>query len=882
MSSKKLSRFLRNEKARAQVLSGIVVAVMMLTVFSGFLLLSNPVSAATTYTENFDDDTEGANPTGAWYSYWENFDAGSVSSAYYQSSPYSFKYYGGISTNKVFSYFNITNPLQPDYITMNVRTISATAGSKFWLLFPSTHTFDGTSSAIYDNASATLGWVEGTLKYYDNGGVLTDLTTYTGDVWVSLNFSFNWTDKTFHIDYNGTSLGWKSFSNTAVNDIRHIVFNTPGSNSGTSYIDDILIHVPDTGGNNPPTVTSPSPSDGATGVSVSLSSWSCNISDADSDTMNWTIQTSPNVGSNSGNGASDGPISCSLSGLQYSTSYTVYVNVTDGTDWTNSTYTFTTESEPLPTPPSSGQPITNNDFLTWDGANINLKVDILNDTANMTVVLTSDSYTGSGWHSNGGPGIAYDGTYYYVVTRERMNDDVRGKYLTLHKSSDLNTWTQVWREDRANITGLSTNSLERVVIRYWNSSYYLYFCVANSGDTWTNYYVKASTPEALATEFTTYANWTAISPSGTKDPWVGRVGNTYILTINNYVSDIHYVYKASNPEFSDRTQVATLNYDMNSGYISYDNSSGKYIYWTSKPDGTAIRWRFFTSSDLENWTLADTWLPLNPDAVSGTGNVRYQDYYAYNESSYIIIMEYDHDGDGDLETCLWDYSGTAAPNQPPTVSITSPSEGATVNSTVTITGTASDSDGTVQSVEVKIDSGSWQTATGTTSWNFSWDSTGVSDGSHTIYARSYDGTNYSTEAQVNVTVNNTGNNWIFSDPNPANGSSCNNASGPEPRWSYGQILGIQFNFTTSNGTEPPSIMVQYHIPPGNSSWKWATNPTDLTTSNGTKTFNITNSIDTSYIVFKHNDTVTWRAITTDGYPYTPITTSDIWTFPFPI
>ena len=94
-------------------------------------------------------------------------------------------------------------------------------------------------------------------------------------------------------------------------------------------------------------------------------------------------------------------------------------------------------------------------------------------------------------------------------------------------------------------------------------------------------------------------------------------------------------------------------------------------------------------------------------------------------------------------------------NQPPIVSITFPTDGTTINETVNITGTASDSDGTVQSVEVKISSDAWATASGTTSWTFTWDTTGYSDGSYTILARSYDGTNYSTEAQVNVTVNNT-------------------------------------------------------------------------------------------------------------------------------
>ncbi|OYT61119.1 hypothetical protein B6U81_03780 [Thermoplasmatales archaeon ex4484_30] len=92
-------------------------------------------------------------------------------------------------------------------------------------------------------------------------------------------------------------------------------------------------------------------------------------------------------------------------------------------------------------------------------------------------------------------------------------------------------------------------------------------------------------------------------------------------------------------------------------------------------------------------------------------------------------------------------------NQPPTVTITSPLNNSTVSGIVNIQGTASD-DGTVQRVEIKIDSGLWMTATGTTSWSYSWNTTLVSNGNHTIYARSYDGTNYSSIVSVAIIVNN--------------------------------------------------------------------------------------------------------------------------------
>lgn len=94
------------------------------------------------------------------------------------------------------------------------------------------------------------------------------------------------------------------------------------------------------------------------------------------------------------------------------------------------------------------------------------------------------------------------------------------------------------------------------------------------------------------------------------------------------------------------------------------------------------------------------------------------------------------------------------PNVPPTVDITSPSNDVTVSGITTVMGTASDSDGTVQKVQVKIDSGSWYTATGTTSWSYAWDTTKVSNAYHTISARSYDGTDYSGTFSVGVTVNN--------------------------------------------------------------------------------------------------------------------------------
>jgi len=93
-------------------------------------------------------------------------------------------------------------------------------------------------------------------------------------------------------------------------------------------------------------------------------------------------------------------------------------------------------------------------------------------------------------------------------------------------------------------------------------------------------------------------------------------------------------------------------------------------------------------------------------------------------------------------------------NLPPTCNIVSPVPGSTVAGTYRIAGIASDVDGTVRKVEVKIDNGEWIEASGNTSWIYDWDTTDVSNGQHTIRARSYDGTNNSVEVSVTVTVDN--------------------------------------------------------------------------------------------------------------------------------
>jgi hypothetical protein len=87
-------------------------------------------------------------------------------------------------------------------------------------------------------------------------------------------------------------------------------------------------------GNNPPTLTNPTPADGSTGVPIATSKLSVMIKDPEGEYFNWTITTSPNIGSKAENHVHNGTKNCTISGLTYSTTYTWTVKATDGHNWT--------------------------------------------------------------------------------------------------------------------------------------------------------------------------------------------------------------------------------------------------------------------------------------------------------------------------------------------------------------------------------------------------------------------------------------------------------------------------------------------------------------------------------------------------------------------
>ena len=132
--------------------------------------------------------------------------------------------------------------------------------------------------------------------------------------------------------------------------------------------------------NNPPVFSNENPSNNSVDVSITLSTLSITIEDPEGDLINWTIETSPNIGSASGTLEANGTKTCSISGLQYGTTYKWWVNATDlGSGLTTSKlYIFTTESAPLVNnPPYKPTNVAPADGATFVSINPTLTVHVI-------------------------------------------------------------------------------------------------------------------------------------------------------------------------------------------------------------------------------------------------------------------------------------------------------------------------------------------------------------------------------------------------------------------------------------------------------------------------------------------------------------------------
>jgi uncharacterized membrane protein len=140
----------------------------------------------------------------------------------------------------------------------------------------------------------------------------------------------------------------------------------------------------------------------------------------------------------------------------------------------------------------------------------------------------------------------------------------------------------------------------------------------------------------------------------------------------------------------------------------------------------------------------------------------------------------------------------AGDTTPPTTSITAPANGATISGTVTINATASDNVGVTQ-MQILIDGAVAASNSNATSLSFSWNTTAVANGSHTIVSKAFDAAgNVGTSSTVTVTVSNGGGTVTEL---LGNGGFENGAASPAP-WVLTSTH-TPLNIINSSASQPP-------------------------------------------------------------------------------
>ena len=97
-----------------------------------------------------------------------------------------------------------------------------------------------------------------------------------------------------------------------------------------------------------------------------------------------------------------------------------------------------------------------------------------------------------------------------------------------------------------------------------------------------------------------------------------------------------------------------------------------------------------------------------------------------------------------------------AHDTPPSVLITTPRDDDSIDrgdsDKISIKGTAFDAQNDISLIEIKIDNDSWIEVGASSKWYYDLPLSGLKSGEHIIYARSFDGNDYSAEDSVKIFI----------------------------------------------------------------------------------------------------------------------------------
>jgi uncharacterized protein DUF4082/Big-like domain-containing protein len=232
------------------------------------------------------------------------------------------------------------------------------------------------------------------------------------------------------------------------------------------------------------------------------------------------------------------------------------------------------------------------------------------------------------------------------------------------------------------------------------------------------------------------------------------------LVVNS--SNTPYVlYDSANPASAARVKYRTSSgwvldgppYDLyNHAPALYSQNNDIYLFVGHDSD---INYGYAYHMSGSDWSA---YMKLTSDPADGSASVRW-DPARDNDPGLIDTTFYDENSTGTGFIPLAYYmaitpAGSPSDTTPPTVTLTSPTAGATVSGTTTLSATASDDVG-VTSVQFKVDGADVGSAVTTAPYSASWDTTTATAGVHVLTAVARDAAgNTTTSAAVIVTVAN--------------------------------------------------------------------------------------------------------------------------------
>jgi hypothetical protein len=228
-------------------------------------------------------------------------------------------------------------------------------------------------------------------------------------------------------------------------------------------------------------------------------------------------------------------------------------------------------------------------------------------------------------------------------------------------------------------------------------------------NTW--YYVVAVIDRA-SSKYRLYVNGVQIG-SGSNISTLGNINSTETLTFSDMTTD------GGNDQFFgwlDEVRIAST------------NRSGGWI-----------------ATEYANQSSPSTFETFNAEEVP-TGGALISANLGTGSAAAIIGLEVKY------------AAAAAGDTTPPTVSLTAPSDGATVSSTVSLQATASD-DVAVVGVQFKVDSSDIGSEDTTAPYSASWDSTLVANGSHSLSAVARDAAGNQGSSTISVVVSNGSGPW---------------------------------------------------------------------------------------------------------------------------